>query len=475
MKRRLYILLIIVLPGLISCKKYFEVDNSDRQTIPQTFSTIEGFRASINGSYSKMYNYYLNSFYLYPEVAGNMVDIIKTGVGMMREQHDFLSDPEEEVGAVGYIWRYALETIANTNNILEYAPAFIEKNPANKAEAELIQAQALFVRALSHFDLCRVYAQPYHYTPDASHLGVPVVLTNPAPEDPVARQTVKTVYTQVIKDLKEAERLLGTTAFANPYIASKKAVQALLARVYLYAEDWDNAITYSTEVINNSVLAYKDEYKAMFNNLVPGAEAIFRLSGQDKTDKRLGRVYAVGDPTYIPADTLMKLFNDPTDIRLNLFQVNPANPAKYRTRKWSITVSYPPNNERYDPMVLRTSEMYLIRAESYAAKNRLSDCAADLKIIIARGLDKQPADIVLPEDDKNFLQQKIAEERAKEFCFEGHNFFDIVRTRKNLIRGTTTTSIVKNMAYPSDYFVLPIPQSEIDANPAMKGNPTVNN
>ncbi|MFD2920611.1 RagB/SusD family nutrient uptake outer membrane protein [Terrimonas rubra] len=475
MKLKLYIFLLLALPALISCKKYFEVDNSDRQTIPNTFSTIEGFRASINGTYAKMYNYYLNSFYLYPEVAGNMVDLVKTGNGTMKPQHDFLSDPEEEVGAVGYIWRYAFETIANANNILEYAPAFIEKNPASKAETELIQAQALFVRALSHFDLCRVYAQPYNYTADASHLGVPVVLINPAPEDPVARQTVKVVYAQIIKDLKDAETLFGNSAAANPYVASKKAVQALLARVYLYAEDWDNAITYSTEVINNSVLAYKEQYSAMFNNLIPGVEAIFRLSGQDKTDKRLGRVYAVNDPTYVPADTLMKLFNDPSDIRLGLFQANPANPARYLTRKWTIGVTYTPNNERYDPMVLRASEMYLIRAEAYAGKNRLTDCAADLKIIIARALDKQPADIILESDNKELLLKRIATERAKEFCFEGHNLFDIVRTKKSLVRGVTTTSATKTVNYPSDYFVLPIPQSEMDANAAMVGNPTVNN
>jgi tetratricopeptide (TPR) repeat protein len=474
MKLRLYIFLLIAIPGLVSCKKYFEVDNSDRQTIPQTFSTIEGFRASINGTYSKMYNYYLNSFYLYPEVAGNMVDLTRTAVGTMKVQHDFQSDPEEEIGTVGYIWRYGFETIANANNILEYAPGFIENNPAAKAETELIQAQALFVRALTHFDLCRVYAQPYHYTPDASHPGVPVVLINPAPEDPIARQSVKAVYTQVIKDLKQAETLFGNTPSANPYIATKKAVQALLARVYLYAEDWDNAITYSTEVINNSVLAYKEQYSAMFNNLIPGAEAIFRLSGQDKTDKRLGRVYALNDPTYVPADTLMKLFDDPTDIRRAMFQVNPANPAKFLTKKWSIGVPFTPNNERYDPMVLRASEMYLIRSEANAGKNRLTDCAADLKVIIARGLDKQPADIILQEDNKDFLVRRIAVERAKEFCFEGHNFFDIVRTKTSLTRGATTTSIVKSISYPSDYFVLPIPQSEIDANAAMKGNPTVN-
>src|SRR5690606_32169900 len=134
----------------------------------------------------------------------------------------------------------------------------------------------------------------------------------------------------------------------------KKAVQALLARVYLYSENWDEAIRYSTEVINTTPLAYSTEYTAMFNGLTPGVEAIFRLNGKLRT-KKLGEVYSLQDPVYIAADTLMKLFDDPTDIRRSLFQASPGNSSTFYTKKWTITASYNADTERYDPMVLRTS------------------------------------------------------------------------------------------------------------------------
>lgn len=469
----IYITIAFVALGLTSCKKYFEVDNSDRNTLPLTFSSMEGFRAGIVGTYGIMHDYYSTQFYIYPEVAGNMVDITKTGsITVMRQQHDFASDPEEEIQAVGYIWRRILVTIANANNIIEYAPALEIKNDAEQKELDAIVAQALFIRALSHFDLCRVYAQPYNFTANASHVGVPIVLSNPAPEDAIGRSTVKEVYTQVEADLKEAEKLFGSFVPESPYYASKKAVQALLARVYLYAENWDEAINYSSEVINSSMLATGSDYREMFHILAPGKETIFRLNGKLR-NLNLGEAYSLNDPIYAPADTLMSLFDDPADIRLQLFQMNPENNAKFFTTKWTITGNNTPGVIHYDPMVLRTSEMYFIRAEANLKKERLGLCSDDLKVIIGRALNQNPTDIILNETAEA-LKQTIIKERAKEFCFEGHNFFDSNRMKQTLVRGATTTSLIKKIDYPSDRFVLPIPQSEIDANPAMRGNPTIN-
>jgi hypothetical protein len=467
------IYIAILLFGFTSCKKYFEVDNSDRETIPNTFSTIEGFRTSLQGNYGILFDYYATEFYIYPEVAGNMVDITKTGINVMKQQQDFVSSPDEETQAVGYIWRKILVTIANANNIIEYAPAFTTANPDKKNEMDAIKAQALFIRALSHFDLCRIYAQPWNYTADASHPGVPVVIKNPAPEDKVGRKTVNAVYAQVIADLKEAEQLFGSSASQDVYYVSKKAVQALLARVYLYSQNWDEAVKYATAVIDNSTLANTGNYAAMFNELKPGVESIFRLSGKIRT-KNLGEVYSVKDPVYVPADTLMSLFDDPTDIRLSLFQPNPGNSAKFFTKKWTITVPFTANEEKYDPMVLRASEMYFIRAEAYLGKKQPALCAEDLKVMIGRALGKAPGDIAINDLSEENLKRTIIKERAKEFCFEGHNFFDITRMKQNLVRGNTSSSTVKKIDYPSNLFVLPIPQSEIDANPAMTGNPTVN-
>jgi tetratricopeptide (TPR) repeat protein len=453
---------------------FLEVETVGRTTMPNFFSDVPGLKAGLSGSYSKMYAYYSSEFYKYPEVAGNMVDlqVVSADVEMI-DQFNFTSDPEQEVGAVGYIWRKILESLANVNNVLEYAPPLKEVFPNQLEEIELVQAQALFLRALCHFDLYRSYAQPYHYTADASHLGVPVLLVTPGPDDLPSRASAKQVFDQIIKDLLEAEALFGNRPMQDAYHASKTSVWALLSRVYLYKEDWDNAILYASKVMEVVPLAQGVDYMAMYQGLSAGKEAIFRLNGTLKS-KSLGIFFSSDKPMVMAADTLMSLYDHPEDIRLKLFARNDNQELKVTT-KYRIATDYTPDQERYDPLVLRVTEMYLNRAEAYLKKGQLSQAAGDLKLVLARALQENAAEVRLTYANADELLQLIKKERARELCFEGHNFFDIVRMKDPLIRGKESTSHVKFLPYPNDLFVLPIPQTELNANTNMQGNPTVNN
>ena len=69
----------------------------------------------------------------------------------------------------------------------------------------------------------------------------------------------------------------------------------------------------------------------------------------------------------------------------------------------------------------------------------------------------------------------IRRERVKELCFEGHNLWDLTRWKQDVVREAKTTSTMRRINYPSDLFVLPIPQTELFANENMQPNPTVNN
>lgn len=474
MKSIFKIVIVFSLFFSISSCDFLEVETVGRTTMPNFFSDVPGLKAGLSGSYSKMFNYYSSEFYKYPEVAGNMVDMnLVSSEGEMMDQFNFTSDPEQEVGAVGYIWRKILDALANINNVLEYAPPLIDAFPNQEAEIKLVQAQALFLRALCHFDLYRVYAQPYNYTANASHLGIPVLLVTPGPDDLPSRATAKQVFDQITKDLHAAETLFGDIPMRDAYHVSKKAVWALLSRVYLYKEDWDNAIIYASKVTDESSLAYEGDYLAMYNNMIAGEETILRLNGVLKS-KSLNTFFSSNNPDVMAADTLLSLYTDAADIRLQLFAPDNNNIPRFTT-KYRIKVDYTPEQEQYDPFILRVSEMYLNRAEAYVRKNDLTNAANDLKAIIGRALNKSVSEVELDYANRDELLFLIKRERAKELCFEGHNFFDIVRYKDDLVRGINSASNVKHLPYPNDLFVLPIPQTELNANTNMQGNPTVNN
>lgn len=449
---------------------FLDVDPIGQTSIPVFFSDMEGIRSALPGAYSGVYKYYDSQFLRYPELAGNMVHLnIVGGNADMIDQYNFTSDPESETGAVGYIWRYIYEAMANINNIIQYQPDLLQAFPKHQQELEQIMGEALFLRALAHFDLVRVYAQPYNYTSDASHPGIPVLLKTPGADDNVGRSSVAFVFQQIVADLERSIELLKDKNVHNPYHASVWAAYGLRARAALYMEDWENAIRYAGLLIDELPLSTGENYLAMFNGMIPGDEMIFRVNGLEKSSS-LSSFYSPTSPAAIPADTLLALFDDPNDIRLQLLQNEDGAPA---CRKYFITANVSDLDKHYDPIVLRLSEMYLIRAEAYANTNRGSEAVGDLKAIMARASGLSPDDLNVSEDEATLLIM-IDKERARELAFEGHRFYDIIRRKQSLIRPVKTNSTVQEISYPSDLFVLPIPQKELDTNTNIVPNPTVN-
>ncbi len=470
MKRIIYQLSILcVICQLASgCSDFLEVKEKGRTTIPVFLSDPDGLYSGLVGAYNKMYAYYDNEFTKYPDVAGNMLSMkfVSAGADML-DQYNFTSDALQETGAVGYIWRKIYEALANVNNVIQYQPAVLANYPAKREFCQCILGEALFLRALCHFDLCRVYAQPYNYSSDASHLGVPVLLKTPGPDDNVSRESVRNVYEQILKDLKQATECFGNISPKGIHYASLQAVNALYSRVYLYMENWEKALEYAKLTIGAGQLAKGNAYLDMYRNLSVVGEAIFRLNGTDQS----GKLKAFYDASCAPADTLFTLF-DEGDIRLNLLR--DVSGIAYCSKYKASTQSDNQVN-RDDPFVFRLSEVFLNAAEAAWHLKDYAVASEYIEAILERAVDADYAVNVLEKYSDEELIRLIEKERVKELCFEGHNFFDIVRWKHDLIRERSTNSSMKKMAYPSDYFVLPIPQAELNANTNMQPNPTVNN
>lgn len=459
---------LLLLAGLTACQDFLTVEQKGRTTIPVFLSTPEGLEAGLVGSYNKAYDYMSGEFMKYGDVAGNMLTMRTTGSSTdMLSQYNYVSDPSEETGAVGYIWRRIYEAMSNANNVIQYQPDVLSAYPAQADRLRRILGQAYALRALCHFDECRVYAQAYCYTPDASHLGVPVLLRTPGPNENVSRASVAKVYEQILSDLHEAEKLLSDyslqDAGTDVYHFNLDAVQALLARVCLYKQDWAGAYSYASKVADAHALTEGNAYLDMYRTFTTPGEALFRMNGAEMS----GKLKPFYDQVALPADTLLGLY-DAADLRLKLlYQDGKKYVCKYLVPDATDT-------KRDDPMVIRASEAYLTAAEAACQLSDFDAARGYLKPILKRAVSEAYATATLDATADADLLALVLRERVKELCFEGHNFFDLARRGQDVKREASTNSTMRLLTWPNDRYVLPIPETELLANLNMQPNPGVN-
>lgn len=464
--------LAVLATGLTtSCSGFLDEEPILKQSNELTLANYTSLDAATAGLYSPLqsYTWYGASFILASELRCGNAKNPKSLPGSGRYRVDPFWDYNES--ATSSIWTYANYTIARANNVINN----LEGKESKEVTAQQInntKAEALFMRALSFFDLVITYAQPYTYAPES--LGVPVVLVteNGLP----ARNTVKEVYDQILADLTTAESIMSD-GYARQGITdaaaavTKPAIQALLSRVYLYMGDWQNSADYATKVINNGKykLAEGDKYKEMFTaNVAPeGGEIIFEVYGSNKNEYWDGSGWegisyittgVDGSGDVSATKDLVDLYED-GDIRGEMFTTNEND---YFTTKYAgKTGSGIPKENNI--IVLRLSEMYLNRAEALYNGAHVAGATAqsDLETIAAKRGSTAPS----PSATSIFT------ERRKELAFEGHIAYDYARTKTSLVRTDYDGISNKDIPFPSEKWAMPIPKRETDANPNMQQNP----
>jgi tetratricopeptide (TPR) repeat protein len=149
-----------------------------------------------------------------------------------------------------YAWELGYRTIGNCNLVIETIEGFGNERTG---EDIVMMGENFYLRALCYFLLVNEFAQPYSNNP-AQNPGVPLKLNYDPGDLPLSRSTVTEVYDQIVKDLQEAITCLTLPGEMQPktnIYATKEAAQALLARVYLYMERWDEAYEMANAVISS--------------------------------------------------------------------------------------------------------------------------------------------------------------------------------------------------------------------------------
>jgi len=179
-------------------------------TEPQTsiseltaYSTPEKVLAQVNNLYYRIQRpgFYGGRYILFNEQRGEEFsqNSGNAAEGALIWQHTALSTDS----FVGNLWSLAYQAINNANILIDRVG---NANVVSSATKDQYLAEAKFIRAISYFALVQVYAKPY-LTDQGAGAGLPLRLTpqTSAGNDDLPRSTVAAIYTQIIKDLDEAE------------------------------------------------------------------------------------------------------------------------------------------------------------------------------------------------------------------------------------------------------------------------------
>lgn len=457
MKKIFFILLgfTVITSG---CKKYLEIKPINEQPDTDVLKTKSNVTAVLYAAYDRVQadRFIGGRALIASELYSDNVDMSTSSLVASQDYGPFTNRNFGIFNNVGRdVWSTGYGAIYNANIVIDA----VDKNlfaDATEAEKSLLKAEALFIRAISHHNLVRVFALPYSSNP-TSDAGVPLRITRPTPEEallPVARAKVSEVYQQIITDLKAAELALPAT---NNGRATKWAAKALLARIYFDMADYANAYTYSNDVITNGGFTLGTSVTAPFRNVGPTQAnggvifQIINITGDDNSSKLRGE-FSNSNPSSVIfyMDPVLYASFDAADLRKTLL-INPSGTTK------PFSLKYTGSNPVNIP-VLRLAEMYLTRAESAVRKGSYvaANVRADYNNL--RVLAGLPPDITSSTDAE--LLAAIQRERRFELAIEGDHYYEM-RRLKQQIRG---------LAFNDKAQLLKIPDSETRANRNIEQN-----
>jgi hypothetical protein len=465
---------ICLVIGLSSCEDFLELTPTDDLTDENALVSLDDFRQALNGCYSGLTSgaYYGGAYIV---VADRMSDDLRRssenlGEGVQMHSYTFNASTGEPLA----LWTQLYSVINRANIVI----GKIDAVEGSQSAKNSIKGQALFIRALAHFDLVRYFAQPYDATPDASHLGVPVMTQSMIGQP--ARNTVAMVYDQVTQDLLNARDLMVETGI-GPYRATPLVATALLARVSLYRQDWAAAKQYATEVISSGAwtLATGDLYRNIWTTAELNNEVIFKLV-MLQNNAAIGQNYwsqSNDIVSFNPTQDLIDTYDPVNDVRLKSFIGirQPGDPDNVVTKYRGAPLDYPldqrpPIDGLADIKILRLSEMYLIRAEANFELQDQTAARNDLNAVrVARIATFNPA--TDGNESGAALMNAIMIERRRELAFEGHRWHDLKRRRLPIVRGSDCSATQCELEADDYRFTLPIPQAEFSGNANMVQNP----
>lgn len=360
----------------------------------------------------------------------------------------FNNAPLASTSDVLLLWKTGYNQIYAANAVIQGLEKSVSLAQKDK---QTIIGEALFVRGLVHLYLTGLYGDiPYIETTD--------YIRNRKAE----RMPTETVYGKIKQDLLRASSLLSPAyTGAERTRPNKWAVNALLARVLLYMRQWDEASNAASSVLNEKGLyRLPDSPSQLFLKGSPSTlwQLMPAAAGAPTLEGNLFIFKSGPPPSLALSSTLVNSFTA-TDLRKTnwIRQVNSVTSSWCHAYKYRQDTNAAASSEY--SIVLRLSELYLIRSEARLMGGDLIGAKEDINVIRNYAALGNTAAVTEAE-----LMEEILKQRKLElFCEFGHRFFDLKRTGR---LDTALKGVKPN--WTANGRLLPVPESELLLNPNLK-------
>jgi len=439
--------------ALGSCKKFVDIGAPATQIgVQEAFQSESSATSAIIGLYST--GFATNLTINYTGLCGSSADDIRYAVNDPN-YGQFANDALLSSNTlVPGLWSDSYSQILQANLAIGNLNATTALSPAVKSQ---LLGEARTWRALVYFYLVNLYGDvPLELTTDVASNGA------------MGRTAAAAVWSQVIADLQGAVGLLqsgdptGKRARINQY-----AAMALLAKAYLYTQDWKDAEQTASGVIGSGVFSLGSDLNSVFVNT--SNEVIWQIATTTGVSVFGSNFLAPKGvlPAYVLYDTLYHSF-EPGDLRKKYWTTSDTLGGTPYYYDFKDKVRSGTGSE-YN-VVLRLAEQYLIRAEARAQQGNLSGATDDVNVIRTRaGLSLLGTGL-----SKAAVLAAVEQERKVELFGEwGNRWLDLKRTPGVLGGATRADEVLGGGLKPAwkhDAVLYPIPAAQIIANPALKQN-----
>lgn len=481
MKKIIYTMIIACTTLFASCDSWLEVKPYDQIAEGELQKSEEGYQKMLNGIYID-----LNSDALYGQTLSvEMIEVMGGAYsigtdnsvwGNYKDLSSYQYNTEYWRNRLDQTWNKAYALILNCNKILETIDG--NKNLFTDGSYYIIKGEALALRAMLHFDMLRLFGPVYSKDSDKKAIPYYTKQTN-SPEPILTAQEVMEKITTDYEDalnylandpVKTEGTMMSSTEDGSSNFLRYRAlrlnyyaVEALMARAYLYMGNKTEAFKYATDVIKT---ADQNIFPFVDKNLVIGSPA---------DPDRIFSSEVLFALTNTSRGTIHKNFFDPSRLPNYVFRMDDSMMSNlvyggaattggyqddYRYRacwmatgsnryfyKYSDMVANGSIQNTMIPMV-RLGEMFLIAAESQSG-----DLKAGVQYVNALRRNRGVASLTTLTPDL------LKYEYIRELYGEGQLFFLYKRLNSDIITSATSS---KNPKASDLIFVVPLPDTETE-------------